>query len=136
MSQCFKRSQELWTLIFGVSAGEEDINRWTNQNFQFSSSTFVLEQLYGGPCAVLAAVQGFTLIDLVFWDRGVDSYHGLTKMSLNELEDIYLFPNESCQLKIISDKIYAIGFPKTQFTLTYNDSIQYTNTFSNYKLIS
>ena len=66
----FPESRHLWNLIFGPSPLEDDVSRWILQEFVFTNK-FVLEQSHGGPCGILAAVQGFMLIDLIFNSRGM-----------------------------------------------------------------
>lgn len=60
-------------LLFGdlATANPEDVRRWYNQEFAFAEeegATFGLKQRSGGPCGVLAAVQGYVLYRLVFGD--------------------------------------------------------------------
>ena len=61
----FIDSEKLWKLIFGSSPLEDDVSRWQQQGFVLTSN-FVLEQTHGGPCGILATVQAFMLIDLIF----------------------------------------------------------------------
>ena len=56
----------VWKLLFGPNPDLDDVNRWRSQKFVFSSEfPFVLEQTQGGPCGVLAPVQGFLIASLM-----------------------------------------------------------------------
>jgi len=59
-------------ILFGAQAVVEDIKRWHQQGFVFTSDKSLthypwgLEQNYGGPCGVLAPIQAFLLHQLIF----------------------------------------------------------------------
>mmetsp|Transcript_87896 Transcript_87896/g.153525 ORF Transcript_87896/g.153525 Transcript_87896/m.153525 type:complete len:602 (+) Transcript_87896:42-1847(+) len=80
---------ELWQVLFSPSADEGDVERWLQSSFVFvggsrdGSSTrsaesmawacpWGLRQELGGPCGVLAAVQGF-IVHALLWGPAEDS---------------------------------------------------------------
>ncbi|ETO18369.1 hypothetical protein RFI_18903 [Reticulomyxa filosa] len=64
-----KTIERVKDLIWGKDAEPKDVNRWYQQGFEFVSDEnmrFGLLQLHGGPCGILASVQGYILRELVF----------------------------------------------------------------------
>ncbi|XP_074263721.1 uncharacterized protein LOC141586410 [Silene latifolia] len=64
-----EEANELFTIVFGGSVSKEILAQWTNQGIRFSSdpeTSMGLVQHEGGPCGVLAAIQGFVLKNLLF----------------------------------------------------------------------
>ncbi|KAK9740847.1 hypothetical protein RND81_03G065200 [Saponaria officinalis] len=62
-------ANELFVMVFGESVSKEILAQWTNQGIRFSSdpeTSMGLVQHEGGPCGVLAAIQGFVLKYLLF----------------------------------------------------------------------
>ena len=72
MVSILKESDTLWNLIFGPSPLEDDVSRWMQQRFVLSHK-FVLEQTHGGPCGILATIQAFMLIEIIFRKKVVVS---------------------------------------------------------------
>jgi hypothetical protein len=69
-------SSELWYLLFGSNPDREDVVRWTNQFFSFSTTyPFIINQTQGGPCGVLAPIQAFLIHQLVFNENCSDITH-------------------------------------------------------------
>lgn len=72
----FEEAMDLWALLFGPNADEDDIDRWLRSLFSFVrgrdsdegalSCPWGLRQELGGPCGVLAAVQAY-MIREAFW---------------------------------------------------------------------
>ncbi|CAD7943498.1 unnamed protein product [Amoebophrya sp. A25] len=66
--------QELYDLCFGDNADPSDLERWERARFEFSDKIrFGLIQKQGGPCGILAAVQGTLLQQLLFGSDGAGS---------------------------------------------------------------
>ncbi|ETO30004.1 hypothetical protein RFI_07117 [Reticulomyxa filosa] len=64
-----KTLQRMKDTIWGKEAETKDIDRWYQQGFGFvphEEMGFGLLQLHGGPCGILASVQGFVLRELLF----------------------------------------------------------------------
>ncbi|KAL9234172.1 hypothetical protein vseg_009071 [Gypsophila vaccaria] len=62
-------AKEVFVMVFGESVSKEILAQWTNQGIRFSSdpeTSMGLVQHEGGPCGVLAAIQGFVLKYLLF----------------------------------------------------------------------
>lgn len=60
---------DLFRLLFGDRPEAQDVERWFNVGFQFSptpGTEWGLWQRHGGPCGVLAPVQGFLVKQLLF----------------------------------------------------------------------
>lgn len=61
-------NEKVTKVLFG-NTGEEDVKRWESQGFEFyevDGMFWGLRQRFGGPCGVLAVVQGFLLKYLLF----------------------------------------------------------------------
>ncbi|KAL1533497.1 ubiquitin carboxyl-terminal hydrolase MINDY-3-like [Salvia divinorum] len=62
-------ANQLFSMIFGGGVSKDVLTQWCNQGIRFSSdpeTSMGLVQLEGGPCGVLAAIQGFVLKYLLF----------------------------------------------------------------------
>lgn len=62
-------ANQLFSMVFGGSVSKEILAQWTNQGIRFSpdpETSMGLVQHEGGPCGVLAAIQGFVLKYLLF----------------------------------------------------------------------
>lgn len=62
-------ANQLFFMVFGESVTKEIIAQWTNQGIRFSpdpETSIGLVQHEGGPCGVLATIQGFVLKYLLF----------------------------------------------------------------------
>jgi len=71
---------ELNNLLFGANPNANDMKRWHEQGFVFSTDAnratcFGLAQQNGGPCGVLVPIQAYFLIRLIF----SDNLDGITK---------------------------------------------------------
>jgi len=75
----FADSESLWQLLFGSTPLDDDVVRWQQQKFVFTQN-FVLEQKHGGPCGILATVQAFMLIDLIFESGIAKNFHNLQSL--------------------------------------------------------
>jgi hypothetical protein len=62
-----ERLRAVAELLWGTGLESGDIGRWYAQGFAFATP-FGLRQLSGGPCGILAAVNGFLLCRLLFSD--------------------------------------------------------------------
>lgn len=65
----FDEANQLFSMVFGSSVSKEILAQWTNQGIRFSpdpETSMGLVQHEGGPCGVLAALQGFVLKYLLF----------------------------------------------------------------------
>lgn len=84
----FADSPELWHLLFGSNPDREDVVRWTNQFFSFSTTyPFIINQTQGGPCGVLAPVQAFLIHQLVYNENCSDVTH-LKTISADRMQSI------------------------------------------------
>lgn len=64
-----EEANQLFSMVFGGSVSKEILAQWTNQGIRFSpdpETSMGLVQHEGGPCGVLAAIQGFVLKYLLF----------------------------------------------------------------------
>lgn len=62
-------ANQLFSMVFGSNVSKEILAQWTNQGIRFSpdpETSMGLVQHEGGPCGVLAALQGFVLKYLLF----------------------------------------------------------------------
>ncbi|KAH6824091.1 ubiquitin interaction motif-containing protein [Perilla frutescens var. hirtella] len=62
-------AEQLFLMIFGEGVSKDVLAQWCNQGIRFSSdpeTSMGLVQHEGGPCGVLAAIQGFVLKYLLF----------------------------------------------------------------------
>ncbi|XP_057793641.1 uncharacterized protein LOC131010235 [Salvia miltiorrhiza] len=62
-------ANQLFSMIFGEGVSKEVLAQWCNQGIRFSldpETSMGLVQQEGGPCGVLAAIQGFVLKYLLF----------------------------------------------------------------------
>ncbi|XP_042031323.1 ubiquitin carboxyl-terminal hydrolase MINDY-3-like isoform X2 [Salvia splendens] len=62
-------ANQLFSMIFGEGVSKDVLTQWCNQGIRFSSdpeTSMGLVQHEGGPCGVLAAIQGFVLKYLLF----------------------------------------------------------------------
>ncbi|CAA0810010.1 ubiquitin interaction motif-containing protein [Striga hermonthica] len=62
-------AEKLFQIIFGDRVCENVLGQWSNQGIRFSDdpeTSMGLVQHEGGPCGVLAAIQGFVLKDLLY----------------------------------------------------------------------
>lgn len=68
--------------LFGSNETHSIIDRWSNQGFQFARNIpFGLLQVSGGPCGVLASVQGFIIKNLFF-----DNSFSIDKIGKSDVE--------------------------------------------------
>lgn len=75
----------LKTIIWGTDIKDEVFKRWT-QGFVFSEDEpTALVQFDGGPCAVIAPVQGYIIRQALFTENPVDNLSTLTEEKANEL---------------------------------------------------
>ena len=93
----FADSDSLWRLIFGASPLEDDVSRWKLQRFELTRK-IILDQRHGGPCGILATVQAFLLIDLIFESCVAKNFHDLQTLEV----DVVRRALERALLKILS----------------------------------
>ncbi|CAO2834075.1 unnamed protein product [Amaranthus hypochondriacus] len=64
-----EEANQLFSMVFGGSVSKEILAQWSNQGIRFSpdpETSMGLVQHEGGPCGVLATIQGFVLKYLLF----------------------------------------------------------------------